>query len=462
MQVLDKLSYKNLVKVYLSGQYDQVNEALESLHADNIYSYLIEVRLLINNKEFIRAQKIFKKIDLLNTNREDYFLISEINFTRGRLNYLILQNSRQDFLAAAAASLKNNDLTAFVRSRLNAMLDLMNKNNWDELDTDSFDVHAKLIELKASESEIFYSQIKYFQSRSSLAQNKNHKSFELYQKTVVTKSFENLPQSEKNNFHLYAIESLIYLNRIPEASAIMLLIKNETLSAKNSVIYFKWLIALLGSKNNEKIIFNIENLNDSLCEKALFFINLVTGQNHATLCEDNQLKLWNSGESCEFLDKLKKLFQIKFHHEYTENSLKANIINLLQTKLCTKWELINLIANDTNQAEKLYKAELKLNKIISEINYTNNFKIVNQFGHYALTDESLQSKKTNQTQIIIQRLKQGPASLNDLVNAIYFFPLNETKSDFRSTHDQIKRIIRRIKSTAQFTIANKDNLYYLK
>ena len=86
------------------------------------------------------------------------------------------------------------------------------------------------------------------------------------------------------------------------------------------------------NQSAKKIIFQIENLNESLREKALFFINMTKGQNHGTLSKDYQLKLWSTGSSCYYLDKLNKLFQIKFCHNYMENSVKSKIINLLQKK----------------------------------------------------------------------------------------------------------------------------------
>lgn len=129
--------------------------------------------------------------------------------------------------------------------------------------------------------------------------------------------------------------------------------------------------------------------------------------------------------------------------------------------MCSKWELIDLVNEDTQEINKLQKAESRLNKIISEINSSDNFSIVNQFGHYALASKLYEPKKLNQTQIIIERLKQGPASLNELVNAIYFFPLNDSKMDLNILQEQLKRIIRRITATAKQNITYKDNLYYL-
>jgi hypothetical protein len=479
----DYATFYSRLKDHISQTSSQTSSRTSS-KGNSLCGDLHWVRWFLVQRDFSGAStllnQIQKRIDQqLARNSENQFKEREIkrlrgdyHFLLGRCAHFLYQPSRPDFLRAAQLYKAANEGTSFASALVNSILDLMDSGRWDQVDLMIEDIQAQFDSMDFDKSHRARAQLQLMRGRSFLARNQCHKFLDLYFNYSSTFAFQNLAAPERNIFHFYAMDTLTILDRAQLAQQLVERIEGTSLSEQTTLKYFAWLWEWRKQGQPSPIDFQIEDILESLREKALYFLELSNHAQASAPYEDPQVRKWKEDdvEMCPLaLTLTTAQKQEEPQHEFhavmnCPHSAAARLIQLLARKPMDKFEIAQNLFGKIDNVDEKERTLQRLYETVREINSKCRGMVVSEGNLYRIMSRNTVKsvfQKGGYADLIVKALERGPQTIEQITKVVFYHQLSSNAPGYADMKRSIQRTLRRMRSQYAGLIHHSQGKYEL-
>lgn len=459
--------YSRQVENYLKGNEEFLTVVAQTDLSQDLAWNLLKVRQEIKMGDFSKAIQRLKKAGKKISKDTDHLLQGDYFFLKARCNYLMNEPSREDFLKAAGFYEQLRNWESHGRAQLNALIEYLGQNQWALFLSEWEKVSNSLKSKNLASDHVIFAQLAFLKTRILMSLGQTTEALSIYLQSSEKAFFQKLSTQDQHIFHLYGVEALTYKVQTELAKKVASRIHNPSSTVQETLVFFSWLWDWEQARQVPEVTFRFENLISSLTEKAQFFVELSLYGQCKKLYQDHQVKQWLERPTEEIFNRLSVAAPNPGKQIKLEGSKRNQLLALLHKHPQTSWDLIDQIYGSPENFEERETRKNNLQSLISKINVTSEDRILLDGEFYRLAPAEGKNQKkyfreNSQADLVLKRLRQGPASLEDLAKNILYSHNSQSYMGLADLKKQLQRVIRRMRVAHPDLLVYANDLFSLK